>query len=121
MNIAAYLLSLMFLARELTHREHLKTKSYAAHVALQGFYEGIIPLADSFAEVYQGMYGIIDNIPLANNQQGPNIESILVTQSAWIETTRTKFNTHKDKPLQNIIDEILALYYQTLYKLKYLS
>lgn len=121
MNNAANLISLLFLARDITHREHLKTKSYAQHVALNEFYDAIVGLADTFAETYQGMYGIIDNIPLADNQTGPSIDVILETQATWIENNRDSFNSKKDRPLQNILDEVLGQYYQTIYKLRNLA
>ena len=65
-NTAANLIALLFLARDLTHRAHLKTNSYAQHVALNEFYDAIVGFADTFAETYQGMKGIIANIPLAD-------------------------------------------------------
>ena len=121
MNNAANLISLLFLARDITHREHLKTRSYAQHMALGDFYDAIIGLADTFAETYQGMFGIIDNIPLADNMSGPSIDVVLETQVQWIETNRDAFNSPKEKPLQNIIDEICGLYYTTIYKLENLK
>ena len=42
-----------------THIFHLQTKSYAQHVALSGYYEGVGTLVDSLIETYQGQYGII--------------------------------------------------------------
>ena len=48
------LIALLFLAREIAHREHLKTRSFAAHMALNEFYTGIIENADAIAEAYQG-------------------------------------------------------------------
>ena len=38
-----------------THMTHLKTESYAAHMALGGFYEAVPELADAVAEQYQGV------------------------------------------------------------------
>ena len=46
-------IGMLFLARDVTHSVHLNTRSFAKHMALQGFYEGIIPLADSLAEAYR--------------------------------------------------------------------
>ena len=52
----------LFLARDVTHSTHLNTRNYAKHKALQKFYEGVIELADAFAEAYQGRYGLIGPI-----------------------------------------------------------
>ncbi len=43
------LIATLLLARDITHREHLKTRSYAQHMALGDFYTGIVDLADSLA------------------------------------------------------------------------
>ena len=44
------LISLLFLARDLAHREHLRTDSFAQHMALGEFYDEIIDNADAIAE-----------------------------------------------------------------------
>ena len=49
----------LFLARNVAHSVHLNTRNYAKHVALQGFYDGIIDLADQFAEASQGRHGLM--------------------------------------------------------------
>ena len=53
----------LFHARTTAHVLHLKSRSYAQHVALQGFYDGVIPLADALAEAYQGEYSLIETYP----------------------------------------------------------
>lgn len=110
----------LFLARDVTHRVHLSTRSYAKHMALAGFYEGIIPLADSFAEAYQGRHGIMQ-IPLASTRQSSNVLAFLEGQLSEIEKERGVFCDAGDKPLQNIVDEIVGLYLVTIYKLKFLA
>jgi hypothetical protein len=119
---AAVFISTLFLARDLSHRAHLRTKSFAAHKALDDFYNAIVGLADSFAEAYQGMYGIMD-IPFTAPSSGNNIDieiiSILESQLDYINASRGSFTDYS--PLQNIVDEICTLYLSTLYKLKYLK
>ena len=69
------LIATLFLARELAHREHLRTRSYAAHIALSDFYEGIIDRADAIAEAYQGGFELLGEIPiLVNAVNGTIIE-----------------------------------------------
>jgi len=120
-NTAANLIALLFLARDLTHRAHLKTTSYAQHVALNEFYDAIVGFADTFAETYQGMKGIIANIPLADATGTGDIVAVLKQQVEWIETNRSDFASNQERPLQNIIDEICGQYYSTLYKLENLK
>jgi iron-sulfur cluster repair protein YtfE (RIC family) len=50
-----------------------------------------------------------------------NVVEFLEDQVKELESTRYKVVDKDCTPLQNIIDEILALYYSTLYKLKFLA
>ena len=112
---------MLFLARDVAHSVHLNTRSYAKHMALQGFYEGIVDLADSFAEAYQGKHGLIGGVALQPAKKTANIVDFLQEQVEEIELTRYKIVDKDCTYLQNIIDEIVALYYGTLYKLKFLA
>lgn len=112
------ILAILFLSRDIAHREHLKTTSYAAHVALQEFYEGIIPLADQLAETYQGRYGAIKNIPYLKPEGEADVADELEFQLDEIENLRQDAFDKTDTALQNLVDEIVAQYLQTLYKLR---
>lgn len=114
-------IGMLFLARDVTHSVHLNTRSYAKHVALQGFYEGIIPLADDLAEAYQGRHGLIGPITLHSAKKTTNVIEFLQDQLNDIEEMRYEVVDRKDTALQNIIDEIVNLYLSTLYKLRFLS
>ena len=112
---------MMFLARDVAHSAHLNTRSYAKHVALNTFYDGIIELADKFAEAYQGKYGLIGPISLMSAKKTSNIVEFLEGQVDDLDEMRYKVVDKECTPLQNIIDEIFGLYYSTLYKLKFLA
>lgn len=114
-------MGLLFMSRDVAHREHLKTRSYAAHKALQEFYEGVIEHADDFAEAYQGRYNRLLDIPLLDNRSKGEIADVLQSHCDWIEENRTAICPKTETALHNIIDEIVALYYSTLYKLRFLS
>jgi len=118
---AADFVGLLFLARDVTHSVHLNTRSYAKHKALQKFYDGIVDLADTFAEAYQGRHGLIGGITLQTAKKTANVTEFLSDQLDEIETVRNKVVDKDDTALQNIIDEIVALYLSTLYKLKFLA
>jgi hypothetical protein len=117
----AEFVGLFFLARDVTHSVHLNTRSYAKHKALQEFYEGIIDLADGFAEAYQGRHGLIGPISLQSAKKTSNVVEFLQDQVEAIEAMRYEVCDRKDTPLQNLIDGIVELYLSTLYKLKFLS
>ena len=112
---------MLFLARDVTHSAHLNTRSYAKHIALNEFYGGIVDFADKFAEAYQGKYGLIGPITLMSAKKTNNVVEFLEGQVDDLMEMRYKVVEKECTPLQNIIDEILGLYYTTLYKLKFLA
>jgi len=118
---AADFLGMLFLARDVTHSVHWNTRSYAKHKALGNFYEEIVDLADTFAETYQGRHGLVGPIHLQPTKKSPNVVDFLQEQLDEIEKCRNEVVDEKDTALQNIIDEIVALYLHTLYKLRFLA
>lgn len=115
------LISLLFLARDLAHKEHLRTNSYSAHIALNAFYNEIIDNADAIAEAYQGSYGIIKNIEILSDKQDKNIVELLQDQVKWIDDNRYKICSKDDTPIQNLIDSAVETYLSTIYKLRFLK
>lgn len=111
----------LFESRQVAHNAHLQTKSYAMHKALNGFYDDIVSLADSLIETYQGQYGLISDYKI----DIPNIkpEGIIEYLEEAAEIFKIGHNSfdEKDTHLHNILDEIVGLTYQTLYKLKFLK
>ena len=112
---------LLFLARDVAHSVHLNTRSYSKHKALRGFYDNVIDLADNFAEAYQGRHGLMGPISLQSAKKTTNIIDFLQNQLEEIEADRYKICDETDSAIQNIIDEIIALYLSTLYKLRFLA
>lgn len=115
--MAGQIISILFLSRDLAHKEHLKTTSYAQHMALGSFYDDVIDMADKLAETYQGRNGIIKEIPTITLKGGKNIADKLKMMMDMIEKARYSYISKDDTPIQNIIDEIVGLYLSTLYKL----
>lgn len=121
----AQLIAIMFLSRDLAHREHLRVSgsgAYAAHMALGSFYEAITDIADELTETYQGAKNqIIEKIPLLAHKGSEDIIQILQSHVDWIQSNRYEAIPREDTPLQNIVDEGVALYWRTLYKLRNLK
>jgi hypothetical protein len=113
--------SLLFLARDLAHRVHLKTRSFSEHSATGEFYENIIPLADSFAQQFQGCYGELIDIPLMANEYKGTLLSVLEKHTEWIETNREKICPRENTALHNVIDEAVGVYNQAKYHLNFLK
>lgn len=111
---------MLFMSRDYAHSAHLNTSSFAQHMALNTFYDGIVELADKFAEAYMGRTGKkIGAIATIESPKGAP-EIVLRRHMEVIEDTRD-FVRKEDTPLHNIIDEIVDLYLSTLYKLDQLK
>ena len=104
-----------------THIMHLQTPSYAEHMALGAFYEGIGDLVDTFVESYQGKYGILQNYPKTYELPADEPVSYLKALGAEVEQYRRQTGFPQDSELQNELDNIANLINGTLYKLRFLS
>lgn len=113
------LVAKLFEARQVAHNVHLQTKSYAQHKALNGFYEGILNLTDSLVETYQGQYGILRGYEELIVIEPVNEIEMYLEDCAKIFTLGRE--SISDSHLKNIMEEIIALTYSTLYKLKNLK
>lgn len=111
---APTLIALCFESRTKAHMAHLQTKSYPEHKALDDYYNSIIPLTDGFAESYQGRFGIIDSFPdlRINCTKGLHVIEIV---REWIDDNREWCGSFTE--LQNVIDEIIELCNDTIYKI----
>lgn len=101
-----------------THILHFQTRSYAQHMALGDFYDGLGDLVDTFVEAYQGKYGIISAYPA---DYDPPAEPVAYLDSLKTGVAQMRTRLPKDSELQNLIDEIASLIDSTLYKLRFLK
>jgi hypothetical protein len=116
MNSPLKFIGRLFELRDAAHVEHLKTRSFAAHSALNALYDDLLDLADGFVESYQGKYGIVAiDIKLSRPD---NFLTFLQEFANYVESSRDVF---KDEYLRNQVDEISSLSYSTIYKLTYLK
>jgi hypothetical protein len=93
------------------HIAHLQTTSFAEHKALNGYYDGILELTDTFSEVYFGRNKRVEIII----PESKNMDSIshLKEMQSILDSERNNYSSE----LQNIVDEMLALVNKTLYLL----
>ena len=111
----------LFQIRDQIHLRHLRVSgpgSYAQHTALNEFYDGILDLTDSLIESYQGKYGII-NIVIKESKDVDVIS--LLKELVSLTDNGGAYKMFKETFLQNEVDEISKLTYQTLYKLQNLK
>lgn len=111
----------LFQIRDQIHLTHLSivgAGSFATHKALNEFYDGLLEAIDTLIESYQGKYGIVDvSIPSSTK-----VDSISVLKSlALLTDGGSAYSMFKETWIQNQLDEISTLTYQTLYKLQNLK
>lgn len=116
----AKLFSNLLQAKVQGHILHLQTTSYAQHMALGSFYEGIDSLVDSLIEEYQGKYGIVKSYSLPTGLSSDPCIYIKDLRSL-VQTARYTELKQADTNLQNTVDEIISLIDSTLYKLENLK
>jgi DNA-binding ferritin-like protein len=116
------LASILLHSQTQTHIFHLGVSgagAYAAHKALQKYYESIDGVVDGLVETYQGKYGLIQFKPvvnLDNNCDTRNIIDYFDKLCMIVKTLRQAPNL-ADSYLQNQIDAVEELIYSTKYKL----
>ena len=114
--------STLMASRTQAHIFHLQTPSFAAHKALNDYYDEIVGIIDGLVESYQGKYGIITgygNIALQEYQSCEAIIMFFETLCMYVEKSREMIC--QDSYIQNQIDEIVALIKSTIYKLRFLK
>lgn len=107
------LIDKVFQARNATHVRHWTTDSYAQHKALGHFYEDVIESIDKFIESYQGNFGQLESAA----QQNKDVAELLRNDLKWLTENRSEIA--KNVPaLENLLDELAAIYMRTLYKIE---
>lgn len=120
--------SKLFESREMAHVYHLQVKgdmgSHAKHIALQEYYEGdngILGPLDTLIEMHQGQFGLIEGYETIDTSETTSKDAIeYFTELAnFVKTERHNCFDKEDTHYFNLIDDVLVLIYQLLYKLKY--
>jgi len=104
------------------HCAHLIEKNYAAHKAMQKYYEAIPDLVDSFVEQYQGVMGTIVSYPNESTFKviKSSGECLSLIKEVYVSTDAIqKKCSHSE--IMAVLDEIKSLCNNTKYKLSFLS
>lgn len=109
-----------FAVRDAAHLAHLTTRSYAQHMALDGFYNGLLDLIDKYAEVYTGLEGKIPVYARVKALDYDDPVELLEDYLALVKTEATE-DEQESQALLNILAEMEELTAQSLYKLKFLK
>jgi hypothetical protein len=121
-SIVGQFISTLFSSRTQAHVFHLQTDSFAAHKALNDYYDEIVGITDGIVESYQGKYGIISGYGNIALQEFQNCEGVILyfeTLCMYVEKSRQMLP--QDTYIQNQIDEVVALINSTIYKLRFLK
>jgi len=119
------LFSKLFESREMAHIYHLQAKgesTYAAHMALGTYYEDVLEIIDEIIETYSGQYGIVEGYDVIDTTETRTKDKTQYFEELVLSIKEgRKCISQEDSHLHNLIDEVVALAYRTLYKLKYLN
>ena len=91
------LAALLFMSRTFGHKAHLRTRSYAAHTALNSFYDGLTDLTDKLVEGYQGRNGIIE-IPDCEAEDGGADPIAVLKKHLALKKSATKLSLRLTHP-----------------------
>lgn len=120
----AQFFSKLFESREMAHIYHLQVNgemgSHAKHTALGEYYEGILGFIDDLIEIYQGQYDIIENYDVIDTSATNTKDTVeYFRELADFIKVERKCIKAEDTHMHNVIDEVIALIYKTLYKLRF--
>ena len=123
-NDVSKFISKLLESREMAQVYHWTVKgdmgSHAAHLALEAYYDGVIGFIDELVEVHSGQYGLIEGYDIIDTNDSKSKERLDYFKEV-VEFVKSERSCVKpeDTHLHNIIDEVVALLYKTIYKLTY--
>lgn len=113
------LVSRAFAIRNAAHLAHWATGSYSEHVALEGLYDPLPGKIDAIVEAYQGAFGKIGKVARADESNAEIMKQI-GDMGDWIAANRAKIS-RGETMIENMLDDLEALFSTTYYKLKFLK
>ena len=111
-------------SREMAQVYHWTVKgdmgSHAAHLALEAYYDGVIGFIDDIVEIYQCQYGLIEGYDVIDTTDSKSKDRLDYFKETveFVKSGRTCIKA-EDTHIHNIVDELIALQYKTIYKLTY--
>jgi len=120
------LVSTLMASRDQAHIFHWQTTgdgSFAAHLALNAYYDAIPDMVDALVEAYQGKHGIVKGYEPAERFDEYSKDSAIKyfkALIAFVERVYAKF-PKEDTNIINQLDAFKDLIYTTIYKLENLS
>lgn len=112
------LVSRVFATRNCAHITHWSTGNGEEHRATGDLYEDLIETLDRFIEAYQGNFGKIGTVKFTTDCC--DILDCVDEDLKWLDKNRDKV-CEEICALENIYDELVAVYLTARYKLKFLK
>jgi len=117
---ASKLFGKLFQSRDILHLNHLNTKSNAAHLAMNEYYDEILDLIDALVETYQGIYGLVEiEIPASKTNEYDTVRYLQNLYKDLKDSEEILFSENQE--LIAFLQDIENLINSTLYKLKNLN
>jgi hypothetical protein len=119
-QLMASFISTLFSSRTQAHIFHLQVTgpgSFAAHSALNSYYDEIIGLADGLVESFQGRYGIVTGYKGEGQWIENTSDIVKYFEALCMYVEKNRVSLVQDSYIQNQIDEVVALIESTKYKL----
>jgi DNA-binding ferritin-like protein len=120
------LISTLMASRDQAHIFHWQTVgegSFAAHMALNAYYDAVPGLVDALVEAYQGKYGIVKGYTPAERFDEYSIDTVVKYFKAlatYVDRSYSKI-PKEDTNIINQLDAFKDLIYTTIYKLENLK
>jgi DNA-binding ferritin-like protein len=120
------LISTLMASRDQAHIFHWQTTgpgSFAAHLALNAYYDAIPNLTDTLVESYQGKHGIVKGYTPAEKFDEFDKSTVIKYfkgLAMFVERAYAKL-PQEDTYILNQLDNVKELIYSTIYKLENLS
>jgi hypothetical protein len=99
-----------------SHIAHLKTNSFAQHKATEDLYSNFVDAVDTLAESTMGLLGQYNII-----SPGSTFEEPIDCINEGIKQVQEYYKYFPETWIQNQLDELLTLLYQTRYKISFLK
>ena len=107
-----------FAVRTAAHVAHLVSESYAEHIALGEFYEGLTDLVDEYAEMFLATAPASTAFP---PHIPPKTAPVKLLEDYLADVRDEQSEDTYSQAMQNTLAEIEALTLRTLYKLRRLK
>lgn len=108
-----------FAIRDIAHRQHWRPAPLSQHETLGAFYEKVIPAIDTIVECHIAEFGPIGDFQVETSPVS-NITAWIQAEKDWIQDNQDTISGG-NRSISNLIDSLVAIYQQTLFKLKFIS